>query len=185
LLALPAGANLELRVDDRCADLTTDGVDLCVRYGAGRWEGLQAQLLFEETLFPICSPQVAASYRIRLPRDLLAAPLLHHGHRPWSLWFEAFGLTTPRADGLVFDDSLMLYEAAAEGQGIALGRSSMVELDLAAGRLVAPLDATVVSDLGFHLVWRADSRKLPRVQALADWFLEEAGRPQSATARAA
>jgi LysR family glycine cleavage system transcriptional activator len=36
LLTDPAGANLEIRVDDRLADFTTDGVDVAVRYGAGR-----------------------------------------------------------------------------------------------------------------------------------------------------
>jgi LysR family glycine cleavage system transcriptional activator len=174
LLASPAGANLELRVDDRCADLVTDGVDMGVRYGAGRWVGLEAQLLFRESLFPVCSPQVAARLELRRPADLRAAPLLHHAHRPWDLWFGAHGLPAPAPTGLLFDDSLMLCEAAAQGQGVALGRDIIVEPDLATGRLMAPLGGAVPSDLGFFLVWRADSRKLPRILALCDWFRAEA-----------
>jgi LysR family glycine cleavage system transcriptional activator len=174
LLADPAGANLELRVDERCADLVTDGVDMGVRYGAGRWDGLEAERLLTEALFPVCSPQMAARYGLQRPEDLLAAPLLHNAHRPWRLWFDAVGLAAPAPSGMLFDDSLMLYEAAAQGQGVALARDSIVEPDIAAGRLVTPFSGSVISELGFFLVWRADSRKLPRIRALRGWFMDEA-----------
>src|SRR5271165_4369449 len=87
LLSDPAGANLEIRVEERRADFTTDGVDAAIRYGAGLWDNVEAQRLFTETLFPVCSPNTAAEHPMRRPRDLLTAPLLHHLHRPWRLWF--------------------------------------------------------------------------------------------------
>jgi len=176
LLADPAGANLEFRVEERRADFTTDGVDVAVRYGAGRWDGVETRHLFAETLFPVCSPSVAAAHPMRHPLDLLTAPLLHHGYRPWSLWFSAFGLETPPIrKGLFFEDSVMLLEAAAQGLGVALARSGLIERDLAAGRLVRPLPGSVASELGFYIVWRADSRKLGRIEALRDWLVAEAG----------
>lgn len=174
LLADRVGANLEFRVEERRADFTTDGVDVAVRYGAGRWEGVEAHHLFAETLFPVCSPKVAADHPMRDPKDLLTAPLLHHSHRPWSLWFSAFRLKTPPREGLLFDDSVMLLEAAAQGLGVALARSGLIERDLAAGRLVRPLEGGIASELGFYVVWRADSRKLGRIQALRDWLVAEA-----------
>jgi LysR family glycine cleavage system transcriptional activator len=174
LLADVAGANLEIRVEERRADFTTDGVDAAIRYGAGRWENLEAQHLFAETLFPVCSPKIAAEHPMREPRDLLTAPLLHHGYRPWSLWFSVFGLDSPPRKGLLFEDSVMLLEAAAQSLGVALARSGLIEADLAAGRLVRPLENAVASDLGFFVVWRADSRKLRRIHALRDWLVAEA-----------
>jgi len=174
LLADRAGANLEFRVEERRADFVTDGVDVAVRYGAGRWEGVEARRLFAETLFPVCSPGVAAEHPMRRPHDLLTAPLLHHGYRPWSLWFGAFGLEPPERKGLLFDDSVMLLEAAAQGLGVALARSGLIERDLAAGRLVRPLEGAVASELGFYMVWRADSRKLSRIETLRDWLVAEA-----------
>jgi LysR family glycine cleavage system transcriptional activator len=174
LLADRAGAHLEFRVEERRADFVTDGVDAAVRYGAGRWKGVEARRLFAETLFPVCSPGVAAEYAMRRPQDLLAAPLLHHGYRPWGLWFDVFGLEPPPRQGLLFDDSVMLLEAAAQGLGVALARSGLIERNLAAGRLVRPLDGAVASELGFYIVWRADSRKLRRIEALRDWLVAEA-----------
>jgi LysR family glycine cleavage system transcriptional activator len=174
LLSDVAGANLEVRVEERRSDFTTDGVDAAIRYGAGRWENVEARQLFAETLFPVCSPKIAAEHPMREPQDLLTAPLLHHGYRPWSLWFNAFGLESPPRTGLLFEDSVMLLEAAAQGLGVALARSGLIEADLAAGRLVRPLEKAVASDLGFYVVWRADSRKLRRIHALRDWLVAEA-----------
>ena len=174
LIADPAGANLELRVEERRADFTTDGVDIAVRYGGGRWDGVEAAPLFAETLVPVCSAAVAETHAIREPRDLLAAPLLHNRFRPWSLWFAAVGLDPPAPGGLLFEDSVMLLDAAAQGLGVALARSGLIEADLAEGRLVRPLDDTVASDFGFFVVWRADSRKLSRIHGLRDWLVAEA-----------
>jgi LysR family transcriptional regulator, glycine cleavage system transcriptional activator len=174
MLADPAGANLEIRVEERRADFVTDGVDLAVRYGAGRWDGVDATHLFSETLVPVCSPEFLARHKLAAPADLLDVPLLHHGHRPWGLWFRAVGLEAPRQQRMVFEDSLMLIEAAAQGIGAALARSALVEQDLRSGRLVRLFDKGVASELGFWVVWRADSRKLRRIDALRDWLLSEA-----------
>lgn len=174
LLADPAGANLEIRVEERRADFVTDGVDLGVRYGAGVWEGVETHRLFRETLFPVCSPAFAKTHPVNRPEDFLTAPLIHHGHRPWRLWFEAFGLATPPQQGLAFDDSVMLLEAASQGLGFALARSGLMEPYFEAGRLMRPLEDDIASDLGFFVVWRAESRKLARITALRDWLVAEA-----------
>jgi Transcriptional regulator len=175
LVSHPAGANLELRVDSRLADFVTDGVDMGVRYGAGAWPGVETARLFRETLLPVCSPDLLARCPMAEPADLLAAPLLHHSHRPWSLWFEPFGLEAPPQQGMIFEDSVMLLEAAAQGLGVALARSGLIEQDLRSGRLVRPFELDVPSDLGFWAVWRADSRKLRRIHALRDWLMAAAG----------
>jgi LysR family glycine cleavage system transcriptional activator len=173
LLADPAGANLQLITEDRRADFVTDGVDMGIRYGAGRWEGLESAHLFTDTLFPVCSPAFAAAHPLRGPQDLLQAPLVHHGHRPWTLWFEALGIPAPPIRGPVLDDSAMVIEAAAQGMGVALARSGLIEGDLASGRLVRPFHDAVCSGIGFHVVWRADSRKIARIEALRDWLVAE------------
>jgi len=169
-----AAEKLELRVEERIANFTTDGVDMAVRYGAGRWDGVEAAHLFSETLTPVCSPALLARMNLQAPGDLMEAPLLHHGHRPWRLWFQEFGLEAPAPSGMTFEDSTMLLEAAAQGMGVALARSALIEQDLLTGRLVRPFDRQVASELGFWVVWRSDSRKLRRIAALREWLLAEA-----------
>ena len=173
--------NIELRMNDALADFTTDGVDVAVRYGAGPWDGLESVALFLESLFPVCSPEFAKRHRIRTPQDLHRAPLLHLAYRPWSVWFATMGLEGPpgRA-GLIFDDSALLLGAAAEGLGMALGRSGLVEQDLREGRLVRPFVVEAPAEAGYHLVWRSDSRKLKRILRLRDWLVAECAQPQPA-----
>jgi LysR family transcriptional regulator, glycine cleavage system transcriptional activator len=185
LLSGAAGTNVDLRVEERLADFTTDGVDMAVRYGAGHWPDVEAVSLFPETLFPVCSPQFRELHGLKGPECLLTAPLLHHRHRPWSLWFGAFGLQAPPQEGLVLEDSVMLLEAAANGLGLALARSGLIEQDLKTGRLVRPFEGGVASELGFWIVWRADSRKLRRIHALRDWLKAEAAASEAPASEAA
>jgi LysR family glycine cleavage system transcriptional activator len=174
MLADAAGANLELRVEERLVDFVTDGADMAVRYGAGRWPGIEAVQLVSEILYPVCSPEFLARHPLRRPGDVLGVPLLHHGHRPWSLWLRQFDLEAPPLMGMLFEDSVMLLEAAAQGIGLALARSGLIEQDLRTGRLVQPFEVGAASELGFWVVWRPDSRKLRRIAALRDWLLTEA-----------
>jgi len=177
LTADPAGANLEIRVEERRADFVTDGADMAVRYGLGVWPELQTERLFLETLYPVCSAEFAAAHQIHGPADLLGVTLLRQRHQPWGPWFANFGLLADEPPGVIFDDSLLLIEAAAQGLGVALARSTLVEHDLSNGRLVRPLQEQVQSRWGFYVVWRADSRKLRRIFALRDWLLAEVSGP--------
>lgn len=173
LTADPAGANLDLVVEAGLANFVTDGVDMGVRYGAGPTPGVESVLLLREQLFPVASPELAARFDFRTPADLLDAPLLRHRHRTWDLWFSAFGLSDP-GKGLEFEDSIMLVDSAALGMGVALGRSSLIEQDLASGRLVRLLPHAVDNDYATYLAWRPDNPKLRRIHALRDWLLAEA-----------
>jgi len=173
---LPASVgDLQLRVEERMADLTTDGVDIGLRHGVGPWPGLCSAPLFPETLFPVCSPAFLERHPIREPANLRHVPLLRHTVWRWSLWFSVQGIEAPgEAGGLVFDDSAMLVEAAIQGLGVALARNGLVEQDLLSGRLVRPVSGEVGAEVGYHVVWRDEGSKLARVLALRDWLLAEA-----------
>ncbi|WP_372782409.1 LysR substrate-binding domain-containing protein [Phenylobacterium sp.] len=174
LITHPAGANLDIRVENRHVDLVAEGVDVGVRSGTGRWPDLESRHLFGEIMVPVCSPALAAAHPIRTPRDLLSVPLLHSIIRPWSLWFAKFGLESPPQEGGRFDDPLMVLEAAAQGLGVALAVDGLMGEHLEAGRLVKPLGSEVGAERGMFLVWRADNPKLARIHALRDWFVAEA-----------
>jgi LysR family glycine cleavage system transcriptional activator len=182
LMADPAGANLEIRVENRHVDLVAEGVDVGIRSGTGEWPDLESRHLFGETMVPVCSPAFAAAYAIRSPRDLLTAPLLHSSIRPWSQWFAKFGLESPPNPGGRFDDPLMVLEAAAQGLGLALAVDGLVGEHLESGRLIKPLKGDVGAERGMYLVWRADNRKLARIHALRDWFVAEAAAERAAAA---
>ncbi|PIC01432.1 transcriptional regulator GcvA [Caulobacter sp. X] len=164
--------DLTIRVEDRVANLSTDGVDIALRYGVGPWPGVESARLIDERTFPVCSPETLARYPIEKPEDLLAAPLLRHTDMPWSTWFRAMGIEAPELPpGLTFDASTMLLDAAAQGMGFALARAGYAQRNLEDGRLVRPLPGEVDVETGHNFVWRAENPKLPRILKLRDWFL--------------
>jgi LysR family glycine cleavage system transcriptional activator len=196
LIADPAGANLDVRVEDRVANFTSDGVDVAVRMGRGDWLGLEAHRLTTERLCVVCTPDFAALNGLRSAGDLARAPLIDTYDHVWPLLFDRHGLATPKTMALTSNNSLLVVDAAMRGVGAALIRYSMVEDDLRAGRLVRPIadivplpvnfvrgeqlvrpaqegDA-VPPDYGYFVAWRPDNRKRRRIVALKDWLVAEA-----------
>ncbi len=165
---------IELRVEDRLADLTYDGVDVALRFGEGDWPGLAVEQLFTERYFPVCSPAFLERHPLAAMEDLAHVPLLRHRRRAWSLWFRSAGLQIQEPDtGVVFDDSNMLVAAASGGLGVALVPSSLLESELASGRLVRPFPISVGADWGYYVVWRPDSPKLAAIGRFHDWLKAE------------
>ena len=165
---------IEVRAEERLADFVTDGVDAALRYGPGGWPGVQADPLFIETLFPVCSPCFLKKHDLKTPEDLMRVPLLRQRHRAWRLWFESAGLEADEPKGgLVFDDSSVLLDAAVEGLGVALARSGLAEPDLREGRLVRPFPRAVRAEWGYFIVWRADSPKRAVIERFRDWMKAE------------
>jgi len=166
--------DLTIRVEDRLADLSTDGADVALRFGEGPWPGTEAVRLIDEVMFPVCSPALLKRHPIEKPEDLVKAPLLRHTDLPWSTWFRAMGVEAPvLSPALGFDNSAMMLDAAAQGLGFALARSGYAKRDLEDGRLVRPLPGQVEVETGHNFVWRAENPKLPRILKLRDWFLKE------------
>jgi LysR family glycine cleavage system transcriptional activator len=193
LLADPAGANLNIRVEERVADFVSDGVDAAVRLGRGDWPGLESQRLTTECFWVVCSPQFAAQFPVSSVRDLLGVPLIHSSEALWPLLFGRHGLSAPAQSGLTTNDTLVTLDAVGRGLGAALARSSMVEEDVASGRLMRPIDDAIPlplnfirpgklvrfihadeprpAELGYFLAWPRESRKLPRIEALCEWLV--------------
>jgi LysR family transcriptional regulator, glycine cleavage system transcriptional activator len=159
--------------------------DFDIRYGVGKWPGLNAQRLTWETITPVCSPLLLQGENaIRRPEDLANHSLLHVlGYEEgWGLWLNAAGVggEIDKGRGLHFDTSLIAFEVAAKGAGVALGRSSMTGEDLMSGRLVKPFDLAIPIDEAFHLISPPEETAHPDALLFRDWLLEEAGLEKAA-----
>lgn len=169
---------LSLRKEVALARLNgRDGIDVALRYGPGKWPGVQAEHFMDEEIFPVMSPGYRGGGRPRRFADLARCTLLKHRSQPWEPWFQAVGLdlTLPRG-GSVFDDAGQLIEAAVNGQGIALARASFVERELAQASLVRLWKRRVVDIYAHFVVWRGDNPKQEAIDALRRWLRDEAAR---------
>lgn len=156
--------------------------DVGVYYGLGDYPGLVIQLLMREDIFPVCSPGLLNTKPLRRFSDLKHHTLLHdvetNDDEPtltWRRWLRDADIRDIDPErGVKFNNSILLTEAAAHGQGIALGRTSLVEQYLQNGRLVRPLPDTRPADYAYHIVTTEAHAKKPRVQAFINWLESEA-----------
>jgi len=165
--------------DGRLTDFATEDVDLALRYGAGQYPGLHVELLFPETVFPVCSPALLAGpHPLRSFDDLRHHTLLHdepnpaYHNLPWLRWLAAQGVddidTRP---GPRFSFTHLSLQAAVNGQGVALGTDVLADEDLATGTLVRPFPQGLPSEHAYWLVCPEAALARPRVQAFRDWIL--------------
>lgn len=178
--------DIDIRLDTslKLLDFAAQGIDIGVRYGAGAWPGVVAELLMTEDVYPVASPGLAATLNVAGPADLTDATLIHDqsvdpstGFMTWDAWFKSTGRSEAFSGrGLRINNSAAVLQAAIDGQGVALARSILARDDIAAGRLVRLLpDITVPSILGYYVVHRAECTSLPKLRAFKAWLMEEAG----------
>ena len=156
-------------------DYESETFDLDIRYGFGKWVGFEADRVTWERLIPVCLPDIAL--RLKSPDDLGKERLLQVlGYQEgWATWLAAAGTTHVDAgSGLWFDTTPMALEVAAQGGGVALGRSSMLERELTSGRLVRPFDLELPINEGFFLTAPEKGARHPDAAVFREWLLAEA-----------
>jgi LysR family glycine cleavage system transcriptional activator len=170
------GIDVRITTSSALVDFKGGDVDAAIRYGRGRWPGLRADWLTADELFPVCSPALLGGNRpLKCPEDLAHYTLLHSSGSyddDWRLWLTAAGLPINISEqpGLTFDLILMTVQAAIDGIGVAMGRTSYVEADIAKGRLVVPFKITLPTDAGFYLVSPEARADPPKLAAFRQWL---------------
>jgi LysR family transcriptional regulator, glycine cleavage system transcriptional activator len=161
--------------------------DVSIRYGSGRWSGMRADLLHGETFFPVCSPQLLESLGSegseaeRLARFVRIRTYFYSLYQDdWPAWLDAAGHSHVRFAGeSVFQLQLTSQAAAVEGMGLAIGRTPLIDRDLARGTLVAPFGTRVASSSSYFLASTAAKSKLRRVELFREWALANLSLPKA------
>lgn len=165
--------HIELRLfsNNNSVDLAAEGLDFAIRFGDGNWHGIEARALLSAPLTLVCAPNAAP--RLRTPRDALFEPLLRsYRAQEWSTWFTAAGLEPPLLKGSMFDSSLVLADAVAQGAGIALLPARLFEREFLSGRLCRPFALEI--DTGRYWLTRlASRRENAAMLAFSTWILAQ------------
>jgi len=173
-----AHRDLDLRISASTEhiDLSREDIDLVVRHGDGGWPDLDVTRLCTEQMFPVCSPAfLSMSGPIAAPADLTGRTLIHDRDRErWRNWLAQHGVELANARGPVFDQTALAIDAAVASQGIALARSALAALDLAAGRLVKPVPQSLPADFAYWIVSRKTAARLPKIRRFRAWLLSQA-----------
>ncbi|EIM99069.1 LysR family transcriptional regulator [Paraburkholderia hospita] len=177
-----AQPNLQLRLSTQMftADLRHKEIDVAVRFGNGRWSDGTATLLFDEEVFPVCSPKWVESRGMpQSLQDVANAALIEsdstsEGWMGWEAWFNAVGLRPLR---LNFALRCSLYtdaiQAARYGEGIALGWGRLVHDLVETGELVRLPVASLKPNDAYFIVVPHGRTITAATDGLIDWLRQD------------
>lgn len=172
--------DVRLSTNNNRVDMAAEGLDFAIRFGGGSWHNIEATRLFQAPLSVLCIPEIAD--RLKTPADLLNETLLRsYRADEWVNWFEAAGIAypAPLLKGIVFDSSLAMMEAAAQGIGVALAPPLMFSRLLSNGTIGQPFDAH--TSMGSYWLTRLKSRPVtPAMQAFSEWLAAAAAQQAAA-----
>ena len=170
--------SLNLKISDIRSELLNGEADVAIIHGDGRWEGYETTQLFEEEVFPVCSPKLLSQKEKKLDLAELANFKLleldyEHWHwMNWPIWLsEAGNVETGASTKIRSNYYSLVIEAAKQGLGLALGWRYFVDDDLDAGVLVRPFRESVKTRNGYHVVSPYNRRESNAVAEFRKWLL--------------
>ncbi|MBT6313457.1 MAG: transcriptional regulator GcvA [Alphaproteobacteria bacterium] len=177
--------DIDILVDanPRNADIRRGEADMAIRYGVGAViDGLQSEPFLEEDLYPVCSPAlVNGPTPLRRLKDIDDHPLIHdllnHPGEPWNAWapwFALAGIDRPPPPGPSYTETILINQAAIQGQGIAIGRSALVDDALTQGLLVRPFEIVRPADYAYWIIMTPSTAETRAATTFRDWLLEMA-----------
>jgi len=159
----------------RPSDLAGTGVDLQIHYCAASADASVGDILFDEELVPVCSPDyLKRTGIIGDPSEMLQRTLIYCNSEPgeWSMWLGSEGLASDVVGHwLELDTRSSTLSAAKEGLGIAIGRRPFIDDAIADGSLVMPVPQPLSTGYSYYLVSTRPSSGLIGVRRFRDWLL--------------
>lgn len=171
--------DIEVRISTAVqeVDFDRDPVDVAIQFGHGRWPRVRADLLFEDEIEPVCSPRYLAQHAggPRGTESLLNGRLLVSQYRKtdWDEWLSAVGLASAAAgaERMTFTSSVLTWQAAHDGLGVAIGQTAMLGAEFRSGELVRPYDRPVRTSRAYYLLRPAVQRESRKVAVFREWLL--------------
>lgn len=162
------------------SELHPDEVNLFVRYGDGTWPDGKSYFLFDEEVFPVCSPSWLNNQpHITSLAELASTDLIDYdstleGWMGWNQWFDLNDYSAPK---LRYTLRCSLYtdaiQAALHGQGVVLGWGRLVEDFLATGKLVRVTPHSVKVDDSYYLVVPNGQEITQTIHDVMSWLKQE------------
>ncbi|MEP7456099.1 LysR substrate-binding domain-containing protein [Phyllobacterium sp. SB3] len=169
--------NLRIVTQDDMPNLKRGEVDVAIRFGNGMWPDGHAEALFEDEVFPVCSPEYARTAgRINMPADLVSCPLISNETDDpmwtgWNEWLSAFSVVVPKkTPGFRCSFYTEAIYAALNGQGIALGWTHLVEDLLKQGRLVRLTNAAIKPRGAYFVVVPTRQHNKEAARLFLEWL---------------
>lgn len=156
----------------------SDGVDVAIRFGHGRWRDGTVHHLFDESVEPVCHPSLRARFEGPVPTGAISLLHVKSSEASWITWpdyFRATGQSLSHAGGQTFTNYVQTTQAALDGLGVMLGWRSITGALVQSGELVPAGLPALSPRNAFHLVL-GKKRGSRATETFASWLVAEARR---------
>jgi LysR family glycine cleavage system transcriptional activator len=159
-------------------DFQKENVDLAIQFGDGIWPGTICERLLDDQIAPVCAPILLdGKIPLKTLDDLKLHRLLHSHYRKsdWLDWLSAAGRPdlAHHHESMEFSSSILTYQAAVDGLGVAIGQITLLDQELEKGILVCPFDQIVKRPFAYYLL-QPDRHSTPRnVSIFREWLLDK------------
>jgi LysR family glycine cleavage system transcriptional activator len=174
-IAQPA-IDVQLTTSPAALDFDHEDLDGGIQLGGGDWPNTGTQLLTPNELIPVAAASFATD--LRSPQELADHVLLHSLARldDWALWLREAGATQVNPyQGMRYETSLLAYQAAIEGHGLAIAQKSMVTRELEAGLLRMPFELVIDrQSFSYYFAWPLNKPESSALTTFRDWLSQHA-----------
>ena len=175
-------ATLRIVASDDYNESLGPEVQVAVLHGDGNWPGFRTLRLFDEEVFPVCSPDFDhQGAQQDWAAWLLQAQLIdladsHWNWMNWRLWLGGNDIDQPLGNrNLQINSYPLVIEAACDGHGVALGWRHLVDDLIMRGRLIRPVEKSLKTDFGYYLIYRDNLQHDESVSRFRDWLKQQFG----------
>jgi len=146
------------------------GIDLAIRFGAGNWPGLDADLFLSTNFAVVGANCLIGDRKIEKPEDLLDFPWLQeYGTNELAIWLERQGVIPKGKLNITHLPGYMVLEGLRRGDGISATAKTFIEADIEAGNLTVLFEEGIYPGTGYHLVTRPGLKR-PPLKAFMSWM---------------
>lgn len=162
---------------DHGADFSHSHYHAAILYGKPP-ENLCHHSLFAECLVPVCAPVMEGEPAAWQNVEQMADHCWLHptpDQRDWQLWLKQQDLEAFQARrNQQFETMDLAIQAALQGYGIAMADRTLVQEEVAQGRLRIPFDRPVATGKGYYLVYPEGIQTQRDLIMLVEWLTETA-----------
>lgn len=178
--ALHPDINIDLTTSTQWVDFDAEDVDAAIRLGEGNWPGYISIPLVPNILVAVCSPGLAES--LHDVADLEHTTLLHTIARPddWRHWLSSVGCqATQDLSHRNYESSVLVYQAATQGQGVALAQKTLVQPLIDSGELVYAFSHELnMGSYTYYFVVPENRELRPQLTVFKEWLINTTPYPR-------
>ncbi len=160
---------ISLHPDKKVVDLRREGIDLGIRFGNGRWPGLDVELLTAADYVIVGAPALLQGRKNLTNAELSALPWVIEQDWPEALtWLRSFGLQPDVLNIAYIPTEELALSAARQGYGLHVEAAALLEQDVARGTL--EIVGQVRDDsLAYYMVTRPGPKR-PELRIFTRWL---------------